>query len=159
MFSLKYEWLHQDFFLISYKTANERERERCEDTSQEPSCCKCDFRCRYDAIILRARPDLCCTHSCASCRRVWGVAAMLPHHVAPACFPLIKYPFSDVLSYCFRRALQSHSEEMQRGETEGSLRHNGLITMRRLSLAWLNNHCNTFCFSLVAKNRNCSSGY
>lgn len=25
VFSLKYEWLHQDFFLISYVTANERE--------------------------------------------------------------------------------------------------------------------------------------
>lgn len=87
------------------------------------------------------------------------VAAMLPRHVAPACFPLIKDPFNDVLSYCFGRALQSHCEEMRRGETEGSLRHNGLITLRRLSLAWFNNHCNTFCFPLVEKHRKCSSGY
>lgn len=66
VFSFKYEWLHQVFFLVSYITANEREW--CEDTSQEPSCRRCDFRRRYDAIILRARPDLCSTHSCASCR-------------------------------------------------------------------------------------------
>lgn len=67
VFSFKYEWLHQVFFLVSYRTANEREW--CEDTGQEPSCCRrCDSRRRYDAIILRARPDLCSTHSCASCR-------------------------------------------------------------------------------------------
>lgn len=64
-----------------------------------------------------------------------------PHHAAPARPPfiLIKYRSSDVRVYCWHRGPLSHSEVMQRGETEGSLLHNGLINMRTLSLIWFNN--------------------
>lgn len=57
----------------------------------------------------------------------------------PPAFILIKYHFSDVRVYCWHRGPLSHPEVMQRGETEGSLLHNGLINMRTLSLIWFNN--------------------
>lgn len=80
-----------------------------------------------------------------------GASPMFSRHAAPAGLPLIKYSFGDVMSYCFHRALQSRCEEMQGGEAEGSLLHDGLITSRTLSLTRLNNRQHGLCPSLAVR--------
>lgn len=118
---------HLDFFLYNAW--------RCCQLSFAPTVTFC---CHCDAIILRARSDL---RRAYSWRHVWRGFIILPssRRACPPAFILIKYRSSDVRAHCWHRGPLSHSEVMQRGETEGSLLHNGLINMRTLSLIWFNN--------------------
>lgn len=107
---------------------------RCWQLSFAPTVTFC---CHCEAIIVRAGSDL---HRAYSWRHVWRGFMILPSSTPrPPAFILIRYHSSDVRAYCWHRGPLSHSEVMQRGETEGSLLHNGLINMRTLSLIWFNN--------------------